>query len=65
MPEPFVIVFGHVPESRDPEAARLDFGDAFLAAVGEEPEVELGWSSGSMQYPNDKDDTPPPHALPA
>jgi hypothetical protein len=23
--------------------------------VGEEPEVELGWSSGSMQYPNHKD----------
>ena len=26
----------------------------FWATVGEEPEVELGWSSGSMQVPNHK-----------
>jgi EmrB/QacA subfamily drug resistance transporter len=29
-----LIVFRHVPESRDPEAARLDLGGALLATVG-------------------------------
>jgi EmrB/QacA subfamily drug resistance transporter len=29
-----LIVFRHVPESRDPEAARLDFGGALLATAG-------------------------------
>jgi EmrB/QacA subfamily drug resistance transporter len=29
-----LIIFRHVPESRDPEAARLDFGGALLATAG-------------------------------